>query len=140
MNYQLTGLREHHLNISNTELNWKNNVPQIAWSFGIDFRSENENSLEVLVNVAAHPKGENTGSPCVELFASHYFKVSGVLPFKKGHYNLSQQEKMFFATLLGIALGTIRGLLYSKTIGLLGADTFMPVVSPILLVEQFIET
>ena len=66
--------------------------------------------------------------------ATHRFQVSDAKTFL---FELSDSEWAgFLATLVGISLGTMRGLAYARTYNVIGPNIYMPVINPAELLEQ----
>lgn len=137
MYYQLIGIAERKVSIRLPAEDHPQQDYIIDWKFIPRFQFRGEDILEVDIVTVAQQSSPEENPPLLHMETAHFFKLDADI--KLSAYSspgeLYQKHEMLFATLLGISLGTIRGLAYARTVGILGTDVFMPVVSPIDMVR-----
>lgn len=129
MEYQLTGLKEHMMFTGQPVGKDDQTDFTINWSFDLDIMLPEENRFEVKIDATINVTQPENHPAIGQFSASHYFTAFNVKP----DFSTSNEGKdlfNFLATLVGISLGSMRGLSFARTVGVLGGGVFMPVVNP----------
>jgi hypothetical protein len=134
MEYQLTGLQEHTVFTGQPTSKDNQTDFTINWSFDLDISMPEDNRFVVKIDATINVS-EPENHPAIGKFsASHFFTVFDADP-KLINENEGAGMFNFLATLVGISLGSMRGLSYARTVGILGGGVFMPVVNPTELLK-----
>ena len=139
--YKLLGLRERKAMVSVPTLAEGEKSFSADWQFEADFRMRTESLLEIIIYASATQRNQEEEGLLLHFELSHTFGLSKehaiaeVLETK----DASHKQFMFLATLTGICLGTVRGLIFARTVGVIGPSLFMPVVYPDKLLKYFLE-
>ena len=133
MYYQLIGIAEKKVSIRLPPEERPQQDYIIDWKFIPRFHFREGDVLEVDIVTVAQQSSPNEDPPLLHMETVHFFNLDAAITLSaySSPRELYQKHEMLLATLLGISLGTIRGLAYARTVGILGTDVFMPVVSPI---------
>jgi hypothetical protein len=130
---QLIAITEHR---SLIEQHFEPGEPyQPVWDFYLNLLSDDEQDLlEVLILVVCRLK-EDKDKTMISFKASHIFKVDDIERF---YYNgeseeFAEQEKLYLASLVGISMSGIRGMVYSRSFPVYGNKLFIPIVNPMAL-------
>lgn len=136
MIYQLLGIAERKVSIQIPAEELPQQDYVIDWQFLPKFRFIDPETLEVSITTTIQ-QTQDAAPPLLFMDTAHFFKLDSDATLSTHSFptELSKQQEMLLATLLGISLGTIRGLAYARTVGILGTDVFMPVVSPIDMIR-----
>ncbi|MFK8161693.1 MAG: hypothetical protein AB8H12_04445 [Lewinella sp.] len=129
MEYQLTGLKEHILFIGQPKGNDGQTNFTINWSFDLDITMPEDNRFAVKIDATINVAEPKDHPPIGQFSASHYFSAFDV----EQDFSTSNEGKdmfNFLATIVGVSLGSMRGLSYARTVGVLGGGVFMPIVNP----------
>jgi pimeloyl-ACP methyl ester carboxylesterase len=129
MRYELTDLKEHRIFVFQPSWEEGRNEFSINWSFSIGLDMPSRKTVVVSIDVKINVENPADHPPIANFIASHSFTVDA---FQENLFELEQREQAlgFFATLVGVSLGTMRGLSYARTHGILGPRVVMPVVNP----------
>ena len=130
--YQLIGLKERAILITAPEENLTEFT--IGWEFQFRMAFPNKEEVEIIIDAKVNIEGQTNSRPLVHLIVSHFFQVSDTRALQKG--SLKGASLNLTATLVGISLGTVRGLAYARSHSILGRDVFMPVVNPLKMVQE----
>lgn len=139
MEYQLTGLKEHLVFTGQpTGIAEQTNLT-INWSFDLDITLPENDRFVVRIDATVNVTSPEDHPAIGQFSASHYFSVFGVTE-DFGTANGGRDMFNFMATMVGISLGSMRGLAYARTVGVLGGGVFMPVVNPSELLKLNLES
>lgn len=130
---QLIAITEHK---SLIEQHFEPGEPyQPVWDFYLNLLSDEEQSLlEILILVVCRLK-DDKDKIMVSFKASHIFKVDNIERF---YYNgesdeFADPEKIYLASLVGISLSGVRGMVYSRSFPIYGNTLFIPIVNPMAI-------
>lgn len=109
----------------------KIDASKIAIEFGVrlDFKQEREQLVLHLSIKYAYPI-ENKMKSIVELTTANHFEIKGLKDIIEVKDNKFKDSKGILPTLLGVAIGTIRGILVVKTSGTILTDFPLPIMNP----------
>ncbi|MEO0732892.1 MAG: hypothetical protein AAFZ52_08660 [Bacteroidota bacterium] len=128
MQYQLSGLRENGLFVSTLKGQEKHGQFTVRWSLELDLSLPSTNELHVEIKATIRAN-DGAQQPVIGQFsATHFFRLTDAPVLDE--VLTDQQASNFYATLVGISLGTLRGLCYARTFNVLGPGVFMPVINP----------
>lgn len=136
INYELKLLKEYHTSVS-LPSGVERNI-SVNWNFGFSISLRPDNLIEVIVTAEVVSLQQNKPENLVELIVGHFFQVN---PDELDQ--LLQHDKKiafnFLATLLGISLGTVRGLAFARSSSILGHQVYMPVINPSEMLKNHLE-
>ncbi len=147
MNYALSKIVEHTVLIQKPSASKHDGEIVAQWGFGLEPKFNSPTEVEIYITAAMTPTvidddGETSEveNRVVEISVSHIFQLAephNLYPFSIGTI-LSEEEKMELATLVGVSVGTLRGLTYARTAAILGDSLIMPVLNPLEMLEHFL--
>lgn len=137
INYALKQIKEYHVGVS-LPMGDDRNIP-IHWNFGFSTQLRPDSLLEVILTAEVVTLRNDQPENLVQLIVGHYFQVD-TTDLKKMVADQKNPAFGFMATLLGISLGTVRGLAFARSSGILGDQVFMPVVNPSEMLKNHLET
>lgn len=134
MKYELIELRENVLLVAKPVAGDGRKNFGIHWSFELDLSVPHDNHIAVSVTAEINVT-DPAGHPSIGQFsATHVFRVAETVDLMN---DIKLEGKTgFFATLVGISLGSMRGLAYARTVNVLGTGVFMPVINPTELLKN----
>ncbi|NJC27857.1 hypothetical protein [Neolewinella antarctica] len=137
--YHLNAVEEHQLFVRAPDSASRGKEVKVVWTFDADFSADGPNTVTVLLQVSAGDAGADDpkDDPLVSLSVSHHFD-SEDYEFEVTHL-ADPDRQSFLATLLGISLGTVRGLIYARTVSILGKRLVMPIVNPTAMLRHLVE-
>jgi pimeloyl-ACP methyl ester carboxylesterase len=133
MEYELIGLQEHGMFVSQPQgLSGRKDIT-INWSFDLNISFPKDGQVAIKIDAKINVTQPEEHPAIGHFSASHYFSAANVPEALSGAHG----EKMlnFIATLVGISLGSMRGLAYARTYNVYGGSVFMPVVNPTELLK-----
>ncbi|WP_020569457.1 hypothetical protein [Neolewinella persica] len=130
--YQLIELKERGIFINAPEEHLTEFT--IGWEFQFRMAFPDKEKVEIIIDAKVNIEGHPNSVPLVHLIVSHFFHVSDTGPLQEG--KLKEASLNLTASLVGISLGTVRGLAYARSHSILGRDVFMPVVNPLKMVKE----
>lgn len=135
MEYQLTGLQEQIVSVTRPIDKSGRKDFKVNWSFDLDIDVPEDNKLLVRIDAKIHVSEEGNDAKIGHFTATHGFEVFNV---PKDFMTANEGKPLFnfLATLIGISLGSMRGLAYARTFNILGSGVFMPIVNPSELLRQ----
>lgn len=109
----------------------KIDASKIAIEFGVrlDFKKERDQLVLHLSIKYAYPI-ENKMKSVVELTTANHFEIKGLKEIIEVKEDEFKDSKGILPTLLGVAIGTIRGILVVKTSGTILTDFPLPIMNP----------
>ena len=118
-------------------------VDEAEWDISFSLNMPQADQLEVGMHIMYRHRTllDEDGVP------EHYLNTAVIhvvetrnLPFDRmlGLDNLTDEQVDFFATMLGVAIGTTRGIVFARTSHLLGRQHFMPVLLPMEIMQDMI--
>ena len=107
---------------------------QIHWDLGANLRFPGDNHIEVILD-AKVKVSEPEGHPDIAAMTlTHLFKTGDVAKYiEEGP---EQASADFIVHMIGISVGTLRGLMYARTWSVLGPEVLLPVINPSILLGQ----
>lgn len=139
MEFQLISVEEREVRVRRPTASESTGEFVLNWSFDLDLIFPRENTLVIRLEssmLVTAPEGH----PNIADFATDFrFHISSKL---SGVSSLESNKKLFnhVATLLGVSLGTVRGLVLARTAAIFGPGVIMPVVHPSEMLRQQLPT
>lgn len=127
--YKLAGITEHSLSVTNPTYEKPNQEFMLGWDIDFNLNYPENGLLDVTIRASAIQENNEDRRPFASMVVVHQFEVEGI--DRKHPQEASPQERHLLATLLGVSLGTIRGMMYARTIAVLGKNVFLPVMNPL---------
>ena len=148
MNYVLSKIVEHDILVRQGPEAASDEELVAQWSFGVQPRFNSETEIEIYVSTAMTPgflkdgeeKPRSAEDKVLEISVSHVFQLAEphpLYPFNEDTV-ITEEQKMELATLVGVSVGTLRGLTYARTAAILGESLIMPVLNPLEMLEHFL--
>lgn len=134
MKYVLTELREHSFYAQQPAHQEKKEFA-INWSFESDLDFSKKDKVSVLLEARINILKDSDHEMIAQFCATHTFKVENIdqnILDKTGDTDVFN----FLATLVGISLGSMRGLAFARTYSIFGPNVVMPVVNPSALLKN----
>ncbi len=149
MDYVLSKIVEHDLMVRQPQEDGNTREAVAQWQFGLEPRINSATEIEIFISAAMSPgiviENEVVSAKAgkmVEITVSHFFQLAEptpLYPFSPG-IQVTEDQKMELATLVGVSLGTLRGLVYARTVAIIGDSLIMPVLNPLAMLEHFWDT
>lgn len=134
MNYELVAIQENNVFAVRPIATDGTKNFTINWSWELDYRFHPEDRIEIRIAVILNVIEPEDQPDIAHFSASHFFFVPNSAVVEERLKELDSLNDTlthgFMATLVGISVGTMRGLAFARTVGLLGQRIFMPVVNP----------
>jgi hypothetical protein len=113
----------------NSIANFDINNMKIEFGFKVDLQAENNLFILHLIVKFVYPL-ESSTLKIVELSTANIFEIKSINEFVFVSDNQFEDKAGILPTLLGMAIGTLRGILVAKTAGTLLDDYPLPIVNP----------
>ncbi|MEM9524957.1 MAG: hypothetical protein AAGA31_00040 [Bacteroidota bacterium] len=134
MKYELIGLQEHGMFVTLPQGGEDRKGYKINWSFDLGIKIPKDGQIAIRIDTKINVT-QPEGHPTIGHFAAtHFFSATDLPQSITDSYN--QDMFNFMATLVGISLGSMRGLAYARTFNVYGGAVFMPVVNPSELLKS----
>jgi len=128
MTYKLIGITEQGFSVASPTLKSKSEEFVLGWDFNLNITYPKEGTIDLSIRASTVLEGREDRPSMSSILVVHHFEVEGI---RKSHpKHATVEERNLLAVLLGVSLGTIRGLAYARTLAILGKNVFMPVVNP----------
>lgn len=102
---------------------------KIEFGFKIDLQTKEDLFiLDVIVKYIDPKNGANL--KILELSTSNYFKIRKMTEFVSICEDKFEDKAEILPTLMGLSIGTLRGILFTKTVGTVMADNPLPIINP----------
>lgn len=132
--YKLAGITEHSLSVTNPTYEKPNQEFMLGWDIDFNLNYPENGLLDVTIRASAIQENNEDRRPFASMVVVHQFEVEGIV--EKHPQKASLEDRHLLATLIGVSLGTIRGLMYARTVAILGKNVFMPVMNPLSLLDN----
>jgi hypothetical protein len=133
--YELIEVQEHGISVVSPQVTDDEVDFSINWAFDLDVDIPEDGKIAIKVDariVILQPENQPDAG---HFSATHIFTA---MTEAKELADPEAKDKMFnfLATLVGISLGTMRGLAFARTVNVFGSALFMPVVNPSELLKM----
>ena len=140
MNYALSQIVEHEMIVRQSAVPDTGEEVVAQWGFGLLPKVNSPTEIEIYISAMMTPGPPEDNRSMVEVAVSYIFQLSDatpLYPFTEDR-TISEEQKMELATLIGVSVGTLRGLTYARTAPILGGTLIMPVLNPLEMLEHFL--
>lgn len=132
--YKLIEIQEKGLSVSNPILEQPSQQFLLGWDVDVNIKYPQEGQLDLTIRASAVQEDNEDRRSFASIVVSHCFEVEGIA--EQHPQQASLEDRHLLATLIGVSLGTIRGLMYARTVAILGKNVFMPIMNPLELLNN----
>lgn len=107
---------------------------QVNWDIFLDFTvPQDRRLLEVRANVVAYNLLDSDRKQMMAITVGHHFKVENIdqLIYSEDNQEFTDQARLLLASLIGICLSGIRGMIFTRATRMFGDNFFLPLVNPL---------
>ncbi len=141
--YKINDIRELeiHIPLLSVELIDNFDEQKLDYGFNFDYHWDlNASTFSVVTEVHYVYDREHLNETFLEYTAEVEYQVpelSEIIDVQRNEMTMSEE---FLAILTGIAFSTVRGMVATRTLGKFQGDFHIPIISPILIVKQYLKT